>query len=169
MEPIAPHKSIIDQLNAFCQSDVKTNWTLKRLRTNREVCGFSYMENDSGEWVLMPLLCTNCQHTLDQAIAGIISFPLNSKPTLRGGCEFRENAVTVSDKLIPGKSSRLSKKLTKTVSETSMDRVHMVYPSPLTSSAEYLLYPADTQNHTENQGLEFYRPSLASSGCCHIL
>ena len=146
MESSPPPKTLVEQLNAFCQSDVKTLWTAKRLRTNREVCGFSYVENDSGEWVMMPSLCPNCQHTIDQAIAGIIS-----------------------DKLIPGKPTRLPHKKTQTVSETSIDRVSALYPSPLTSSAEYLLYPGTSPNHTENQGLEFYRPSLASSGCCIIL
>ena len=153
MDPTSPPKTLVEQLNAFCLSDVKTLWTAKRLRTNREVCGFSYVENDMGDWVMMPSLCPNCQHTLEHAIAG-----------------------TISDKLIPGKLSRLPKKVSETSlgwhGNTSCQETQSgydLYPSPLTSSAEYLLYPGKSHNGTDNQGLEFYRPSLASAGCCRIL
>jgi len=163
MEPTTPPKTLVEQLNAFCQSDVKTVWTAKRLRTNREVCGFSYVENDMGEWVMMPTLCQNCQHTLQLAMSG----------------EIYSN------------HSQKSKRTKETIMDTGRDAgrdtgrdtgKNNLYPSPLMpqqsyntyqnetmqdESHDYLLYP--TQSDSRNQGLEFYRPSLASSGCCQIL
>lgn len=66
MNPSAPPKNIIEQLNSFCQADIKSLWTAKRLKVSRDVCGFSYVENDSGEWVMMPTICQNCNYILSQ-------------------------------------------------------------------------------------------------------
>lgn len=167
MEPTAPPKSLIEQLNSFCQSDVKTQWTAKRLRNSREVCGFSYVENDVGEWLMMPTLCPNCQHTLERAMSGEI---------------YTNNSL---------KSMRTKETTIDTTRDTTRDTArdasqNILYPSPLTyqqsdrhryetyqynnthdESSDYLLYPK--QSDSRNHGLEFYRPSLASSGCCQIL
>ena len=166
MEPTAPPKSVIEQLNSFCQSDVKTQWTAKRLRNSREVCGFSYVENDVGEWLMMPTLCPNCQHTLELAMSGEI-YATNSLKSMRT----KETMI--------GTARDTTKDAARDVSQ------NILYPSPLTpqqsdgtratyqyatahdESRDYLLYPI--QSDSRNQGLEFYRPSLASSGCCQIL
>ena len=155
-------KSLITQLNAFCQSDVPTQWTTKRLRNNRDVCGFSYVENTAGEWIMMPSLCPNCHHILDSAIKGL---------TIKYGSDSRQQ-------------HKKTYKTTETMFGTP-------YPSPIiplpsdslksggesdkyNTDTDYLLYPAtgNTKNNNkfdQQYGLEFYRPSLASSGCCIIL
>jgi len=134
-------KTLIAQLNAYCQADVKTLWTPKRLRNSREVCGFSYVENRTGEWIMMPTLCPNCHHILDQAISGLQ--PATAKPGQR---KTKETAV---DNLLPTP----------------------LYPTQSDSTdSDYLLYPAGKRHTNYKQDdLEFYRPSLASSGCCAIL
>lgn len=134
-------KTLVSQLNAYCQADIKTLWTQKRLRNSHEVCGFSYVENQSGEWIMMPVLCPNCQHILDQVISGL-------QPD----------------------ANKLSFAKTK---ETDVD---ILFPTPLfltqsgTADTDYLLYQASNR-HTKykQESLEFYRPSLASNGCCSIL
>jgi hypothetical protein len=150
MEPTAPHKSIIEQLNAFCQSDIKTQWTAKRLRTSREVCGFSYVENDVGEWLMLPTLCPNCQQTIELAISGVISTHRSAKTN----------------------ETSLSSKTPNTLVPSPLTPQHKYneYPYDTTQdeSSDYLLYNTTLDNSNCN-GLEFYRPSLASSGCCQIL
>ncbi len=159
MDPTTPPKNIIEQLNSFCQADIKSQWTAKRLKASRDVCGFSYVENDAGDWVMMPTLCSNCQYTLNHQLA----------------------------------STQSNKKI-NTTTET---KFAYIYPSPLPSqlttsndtqsykqsgqqddavSTDYLLYPKHNtrsnymNNNSNSDGLEFYRPSLASSiNCCQIL
>ena len=159
MDPTSPPKNLIEQLNSFCQSDVKTLWTAKRLRTNREVCGFSYVENDMGEWVMMPLLCGNCRHTLQLAMSGEIynnhsHKPMRTKETKIGTTKDASQNILYPSPLTPQQSDR------HTYSTHQYDNIY-------DESRDYLLYPI--QSDSRNQGLEFYRPSLASSGCCQIL
>lgn len=136
-------KTLVSQLNAYCQADVKTLWTQKRLRNSREVCGFSYVENQSGEWIMMPTLCPNCQNILEQVISGL---------------------QTDANKHSFAKTK-----------ETDVD---ILFPTPLfptqsqsgAADTDYLLYPAGNRHTKYKEGsLEFYRPSLASNGCCSIL
>jgi hypothetical protein len=149
MEPMAPPKSIIEQLNAFCQADVKTQWTAKRLHTSPEVCGFSYVENAAGEWLMMPTLCQNCQQTMELFISGDI----------RTSRSAQTNEASLSSKthntLVP---SPLTPQHTYNEYE---------YNTTQDESRDYLLYT--TRNNSNDNGLAFYRPSLASNGCCQIL
>ena len=149
MEPMAPPKSVIEQLNSFCQSDVKTQWTAKRLHTSPEVCGFSYVENASGEWLMMPTLCPNCQQTLELAMSGDIRTS-RSAQTNEESLSSKTHNTLVPSPLIPP----------HTYNEYQ-------YNTTQDESRDYLLYPI--QFDSRNRGLEFYRPSLASSGCCQIL
>jgi hypothetical protein len=145
-------KSLITQLNAFCQADVKTQWTQKRLRTSREVCGFSYVENSIGEWVMMPTLCPNCHNILGQAVKGLV-------------VEYNRS------------NQQSKKKVLNT--ETIFEYPSPLVPLPGESEtydtdSNYLLYPATSNsnyrgNNGEQPKLEFYRPSLAAGGCCSIL
>ena len=138
-------KILIDQLNAYCQADVKKLWTPKRLRTSRDVCGFSYVEKQVGEWIIMPTLCHNCHHILEQAISGLAAVVQPNKK------KHTQNIETADDNLFPTP-------LIPIQSKTSA------------ADTDYLLYPG-TNGHTnyQQEGLEFYRPSFATSGCCSIL
>jgi hypothetical protein len=136
-------KTLVCQLNEYCQADVKTLWTLKRLRNSREVCGFSYVENQYGEWIMMPVLCTNCQHILEKAICGL--------------------SVIIEP-------NKLKNKNTVETNINNLFSTPLEPPQTDATDIDYLLYPA-THNRTNNklEGLELYRPSLASGGCCAIL
>lgn len=143
MDPTTPPKNIIEQLNAFCQADVKSQWTAKRLKSSRDVCGFSYIENAAGEWVMMPTLCQNCYYTLSQHQIN------NSRQSYQGATNTKESSLSTLA-VIPSP-------LTPTRSE---------YQTDDNTSTDYLLY----QQNKNNNGLEFYSPSLAANaGCCAIL
>lgn len=153
-------KSLITQLNAFCQADVKSLWTTKRLRNSREVCGFSYVENTAGEWVMMPTLCPNCYNILDQAIKGLECKKGNSSNQQHK--KTQKTTETIFGSPYPSPLSPLPSDSLKSNSE--LDKY--------VADTDYLLYPATGNTkikYGDQPGLEFYRPSLASSGCCTIL
>lgn len=155
MDPTTPPKNIIEQLNSFCQADIKSLWTAKRLKSSRDVCGFSYVENDNGEWVMMPTLCSNCQYTLKHQ-----SVSTQSKKSIIATAESKFAYIYPSPLPSPLHSPLPS----------------LLTPSNDTEFTDYLLYPKQTNksnymnNNSNSEGLEFYRPSLASSiNCCQIL
>jgi hypothetical protein len=144
MDPTTPPKNIIEQLNAFCQADVKSQWTAKRLKSSRDVCGFSYIENEDGDWVMMPVLCQNCYYTLSQ-------HQINTNTGYNKGFPTNTKESSLSTLAV------LPSPLTPTKPEYQVDD---------NTSTDYLLY----QQNKNNNGLEFYRPSLAANtGCCAIL
>jgi len=152
-------KSVVAQLNAYCQADVKTLWTQARLRNSRAVCGFSYIENAMGEWVMMPTLCQNCQHTLEQVISGL---------------HFAVEPVTTKQIDTP-----TNKFWDRNVNRPAKNTNPGPCPFPLIplnqpADTEYLLYPSTGYNYQHNyqhnhDKLQFYRPSLATNGCCNII
>lgn len=137
--------SIIDQLNAYCQSDIKTLWTLKRLNTNHEICGFTYVENMDGDWELMPTLCQNC----NQIITYIIN-NMNVYNRDNNNCETQ----TMSDKM----------------SDITLNNLFPSPIIPLCNDTDYLLY--SNNNHDTLPGLKPYKNKSStklSLNCCSIL
>ncbi len=148
MDPTSPPRTLVEQLNAFCQADVKSQWTTKRLMSSRDVCGFSYIENDSGEWIMMPTLCQNCYITLYQY------------STVKGN-------VNIARTPVQQKETRETKLSNLDIIPSPLIHTQYNYNSEDNSSTDYLLYPAK-QNGND---LELYRPSLTSNAgsCCIII
>jgi len=141
MDPSNPPKSLVEQLNAFCQADVKSQWTAKRLKSSRDICGFSYIENDSGEWVMMPIICKNCSYIISQ-------YHINNTGYANGfSLNTKETSLSTFD-----------------IYPSPLESEQQKYHVNDNTSTDYLLYQ---QN---NRGLEFYRPSSAAHAkCCYIL
>lgn len=120
---IDPQQNLVEQLNNFCQSDVKTKWTKNKLRTSREKCGFSYIENKEGDWIMMPSLCPNCDYILQS-----VNKQLSPVEEIKPKWFFTHHQQMADNNLLPSPmfSNRNS--------------------GPDNSSMDYLIYSTDSQS-----------------------